>query len=330
MIMATHSLNGRVRGPFADYLIELGVSGTLFFVFLSGFFFYHIYRREFAYLPFLAKKGKQLLAPFIVMILGAILVAPVISYLFGTTASLEVMASALSYIGTHGYAYTSHWYIPFILLLFCFSPLHIRFLKLGVLPMGTLLVLMFVVSSLVHRPLGNINQLHAVVYLHFFYLLGIFYAKYRERVDLYRNAIIGMGIAVALFAMYQSVYINGHYGNYHKAFWVYNGWDWMVTQKAALCLPLVYFCATLRDGMLSSSLLWCAQLSFGFYFLHEPIQFYTRRLVVRWLNSQGHLVANTWEIGLVVFLSGIAGAFLVIFILRALIGNQRSRMLVGC
>ena len=231
-----------------------------------------------------------------------------------------------------GRLYRPHWYVLFSMTLFGLAPVYLRFAEMSLRSMVSVLIIMFVVSCLAHRPWPDADMisLHGIIHFNVFYLFGIFYAKYRGRLDRHRGIIAVLGLAVALFAIFQALPINGpHHIFYHKQFWDYAGWDWMATQKAALCLPLVYLCCALRKGIVASFLVWCAQLSFGFYLLHDPIQFYTKAVLRHLPINPNYTAPDTLLVSTVTFLVGLVGSALVIMLTRKLMGKKISRMLVG-
>ncbi len=331
MVMVGHA-TWDMTGDVTDYFRSLISGGTYFFLFISGFFFYLIFRQNFRYAPFFLKRTKYILLPFLVVTLVTLSLAVLIAEPMGWGTPLSVLASKFELLRDRGRLYISHWYVLFIVGVFALSPLFLRFADLKRRSMSVVLILMFIVSGLAHRPLFSTHSIsfHGMIHYGVFYMFGIFYAKYRENLDHYRKAILVVGIGVALFALFQAIPINGpHQIAYHKQWWVYQGWDWQATQKAALCLPLVYLCSSLRKSAVTSFLFWCAQLSFGFYLLHEPIQRYARALV-RYLPVDPDYTASDSLFTVVVsFLAGLIGSVLVIVLVRKIFGRDRSRMLVG-
>lgn len=331
MVLVAHA-TVKMEGTASDYFRALIVGGTNYFLFISGFFFYLIYRPNFSYIPFIIKRAKYVFLPFLVITLVALLVTPWISYVVSSEAPWDVFRAKLGAFLDVGRLYRPHWYVLFIMVLFLLSPLYLLYAKMGLRSMASVLMVMFVVSCLAHRPWPDADMvsLHGIIHFNVFYMFGIFYAKYRAKLDGHRGIIVGLGLVVAVIAIFQALPLNGpHRIFYHKQFWDYAGWDWMATQKAALCLPLVYLCCALRKGVVTSFLVWCAQLSFGFYLLHDPIYFYTKA-VLRHLPINPNLTApNTLLVSAITLLVGVTVSTLVIRLSRKLVGKNASRMLVG-
>jgi len=171
---------------FSRMLTEVIYNGSSIFVLISGFFFYHVFYAKFNYGRFLKKKIRNIVFPYLFM-------STIIVVFFrighedlrmggffnpqGEGAFAEYLIPFVKYI-LFGGATTAYWYIPFIFLMFCLSPLHKKFADLKPHVNVCILLVALCVSMFVLRPENNINAFQSVVYYHFYYLAGIFFAKH--------------------------------------------------------------------------------------------------------------------------------------------------------
>lgn len=112
-------------------------NGTIFFVFISGLFFAHLYRADEALLPFWRKKTTRIILPYLVAAVPGILW---VSYLKGLDLKYLLMTLVT---GVHR-KNDPHWYVPFIVLVFALYPL-LRILQRN----GRMLSIVTAVSLLV-------------------------------------------------------------------------------------------------------------------------------------------------------------------------------------
>lgn len=99
---------------FVAYEEVLITGATAFFVFISGFLFYHIfYQRGFNYKNFIKKKVQNIFIPYIIMV----------SLLFLLLLCNEINLHINSDFILHNLLMAgAFWYIPFIMVIFLFSP----------------------------------------------------------------------------------------------------------------------------------------------------------------------------------------------------------------
>ena len=67
----------------------------------------------------------------------------------------------------------AYWYIPFIILPFLASPLHILFCRLDLKDKLLLVFILSLITLKLHRPIDNFNILHSFLYFTPIYLFGI-------------------------------------------------------------------------------------------------------------------------------------------------------------
>lgn len=167
-----------------------------------------------------------------------------------------------------GSSNTGYWYVPFILLTFLLSPLHIAFVRLSIRPQAGILLVSLFIALVVQKPVYDTNPVQAVIAFSPAYLVGLFLSVHRDRsLGILRRAdgaifAAGVGIAACQTAL-------GHYGNYHNSLFAFNGIDLMLLQK--LLLAAAFFSFFERLAVLGAAprlVDLIAQTSFAIYFLH--------------------------------------------------------------
>lgn len=247
--------------------------GTIFFVFISGFLFHHLFYRKYEFILFFKSKIKRLLIPYTILsLLPIVLCFKFKPNYWGsdvTTQSYGILfnyfASTLKYFisGEHMVAY---WYIPFALLIFLFSPAHIAYIKLSFHKQIGILISLFIVSSLIHRPSEYLMVFHSLIYFTPVYLLGILCSIHKESIYLKLKGLDLILLSCALGFASLEVYL-GNQGNYFKEFFVYDGLDLMLFQKTFLCLFFMVWLHRFEDysGKYVNII---ATTSFTIFFLH--------------------------------------------------------------
>lgn len=315
---------------FTERLVRnLIAGGSCLFVFISGFLFHHVFYPRFDYRTFIAAKVRNVLSPY--LILSALPIAyhvvrrkPHFDGYFlpqGQGVFAEYIVPALKYLYT-GAFFIPYWYIPFIMLMFALSPLHVAFIRWRPSVRLAVVLTLLAFALFVHRPVHNFNVLQSLVYFLPVYLLGIVCSQHREW--LYRNLtgrepwLLTVVLAIALW---QTLGV-GHVGNFNKPLFTVAGVDWVLLQKALLCPVLMVVLHRFESrhwpllGLLASA-------SFGIYFMHAWV------LALAYGIKDGRALGISpyvaWPLGtaLVVALS-VAVAWLAKLVLR-----KQSRRVVG-
>ena len=248
--------------PASIFAGNLITGGTTFFVFISGYLFHHVFYPRFTYRRFLEGKARNLLAPYLLLSTVAWILRHPLE--LGLAESIWIWLSILA----KGSAATGYWYIPFILLTFLISPLHVAFVRLSAKSQFGILALSLLVAVIVQKPINGTFPLQSVLTFSPAYLLGIFLSVHRDRalailrrLDVY-VFVAGFGMAALQTAI-------GHSGNYHSTFFTYNGIDLMLLQKLLLTLAFFSFFERLASrGAVPRLVNLIAQASFAVYFLH--------------------------------------------------------------
>jgi len=241
LIVAGHCFSPWYINTLPEMVIaNLITGGTALFVFISGFFFHHVYYPKFQYRNFLIKKAKIVFMPYLILssiafILFEILLNQHNVYIIGDTNSISnSMILFFKYLWT-GRILTAYWYVPFIMIIFSMSPLFIQYIKLSVVMQLTILSILFVGSMLIQRPLYNLSPIHSVIYFTPIYLIGIIYSINEKKISFFlKNKSLTLGGAVLGTSIFQVVQ-NKSYGNYYKSTLLsYSGFDFILIQKTLM------------------------------------------------------------------------------------------------
>lgn len=280
LVVASHndSLGGLVFDAYWEQVARNLIAGaTALFVFISGFFFHHIFYRRYAFQAFVTGKLKNLLIPYLILAAFPILVAvleqrpdfggmflPVSDDPLGT-----YLVPALKYLWS-GRFLTAYWYIPFILVTFLMSPLHMAFIRLPGRAQVLIVAALLIVAAVLHRPVANLHVFQSVVYFAPVYLIGILASLHRERIYavLSGKEYYLLAAAIGLALLQASI---GHIGNYHKAPFEFAGIDIMIFQKVFLCF---FFMIWLRrfENVNNTFVTAVSQTSFAIYFIHPYVK----------------------------------------------------------
>lgn len=280
--------------------------GTVFFVFISGFMFHHVfYQRGFQYWQFLKSKWLNVGVPYLAMS-----VLPISSALWVTPPPLLAQSTEpsgwaiLVYLIT-GQHLIGYWYIPFALLLFFASPAFLWFLRsrYQLLVMG----LGFGLSLWVHRPWLNLNPFHSLLYFTPVYLFGMWASLHRGQIyQRLHGKTIYLLFVVFVLAILQAL-LHQEVGSLHRQdnWQLFSGVDINLIQKILLCL---FFMVWLHFNAEKQQIVWldrCAKLSFPIYFLHAYWVTGLERLglTLQWGNVVGAIAVG---LGITLLCMGMA------------------------
>jgi peptidoglycan/LPS O-acetylase OafA/YrhL len=328
LIVLGHSIFLWLDG-FPLVLENLLRGGTGLFVFISGFFFHRVFMQKFAYVDFLVRKLQLIFIPFVFISLVALSLRCIGWFWYGHSA--ETVLLNCWYTVRNGFVLYPHWYIPFILLTFALSPLHIKYARLNPYLQLVLLLLFSLVAIFMHRPDSNINVLQSVIYFTPFYLLGILFSCYSDLLRLWRTWLFNLSLLVVAMAVYLQSYVFVHIGNYHDHAFTYAGVDLQFIQMLFGCLVMLELSYRIKPGAFADHLCFLANLSFPIFFIHPLFTMGIENimdlpLAAEWVKSKSLLAALTGT-GLI-FIIQLYGSVAVILLARHYIG-QRSRWLIG-
>lgn len=214
----------------------------------------------------------------------------------------------------------AYWYIPFIMAIFILSPLHIKYIKIG-LKQQLLIILAFsIISILVHRPVDNINVAQSVLYFTPLYLIGITASINKNNIYKHlKGQELYLLFIVILLAVFQS-YL-GLIGNYHKPAFEYGGIDLMYFQKIALCF---FFMIWLNrfERFNNKAIHILASTSFTAFFIHPFILWFLERMKLDYIK------VDSWAV-YIIFVGILSLICILVAKLIKKILPKYSRYLIG-
>jgi probable poly-beta-1,6-N-acetyl-D-glucosamine export protein len=245
------------------------LNGSIYFLFISGFLYYHIFYHKFNYQEFMTKKVKYVLLPYlfcsIIPVLFTVLLGDGGEYLPSELKHQPLLA-ILWYFLT-GKICHAYWYIPMVMLLFAISPIVNWIIKSKYL----LKVILFSIpiSMIVQRPIDNINPIHSLIYFFPIYLLGIWSSIHHQKIYAYLRSnnkkIMLLLVAIAIGAIQVLVFKES--GNFNKEFWSISVPDINLIQKILFCFLLMSILDTYEDADIAT-MKKVAETSFPIYFIH--------------------------------------------------------------
>lgn len=326
-IVLGHSIYNTGEG-FPLLLENLLRGGTALFVFISGYFFHRIFYKNFNLKTFMQNKVRNVLYPFlIVSLVGLLLLC--LRWVLMDGHDLEKVLMGIYYTARNGYVLFPHWYIPFIMLIFLCSPLFIWYIKCSTEMRWVLFVISCVVAIFLHRPIGNINVVHSMVYFMPFYLLGIVYSTDEKAIERYSGIITGLALLGLITTLIVQSYISVHAGNYHKFPFDYGGIDWQFLQKLCLCLLALDLSIRMCDWGKFNWLIKIAEMSFAIFFIHPIFSFFFGIItqLLKYKLPPGSAVTSVlFSAGLFLFL--MVGSIITANWIKARLGDK-SRTYIG-
>lgn len=274
LIVAGHSYGSWAIDTFPEKIAANLISGgTALFVFISGFFFHHVFYAKFNYAEFLYKKTKLVFLPYLILSsIAFILIVVILNHphpklAHEITGIADFVILYLQYLWT-GRVLTAYWYIHFIMIVFLMSPLFIKYIQLPTKVQVSIFLSLLAFSMLIQRPGHDLNPIHSVIYFTPIYLFGIIYSLHEASISRYiNNKSFALGALVLLISSTQ-VLRRGFYGNFHKnEILAYNGIDIIIVQKVIL----IFFFLSMFKKIGNKEvpvLKYLASVSFAIYFLH--------------------------------------------------------------
>lgn len=322
---------------FEKLFYSFNLNGSVFFVFISGYLYNHIFYPNFNYRQFLIKKAKFVLTPYLICSILPIVYTVfdrnndwLLNFVFVNGGKgflpdgmIEKPLLAILWFLVTGRAVYAYWFIPMIIIVFAISPLINYLIKSGHLIKVILLLLP--ISMIVHRPINNINPFHSLVYFLPVYLLGIYSSINRQKIlntlESNWHKLIILLSAISLILV--QVLVLDSSGNFNKVFFKITVPDVNIIQKILLCFLFISVLDSLEKTNITA-LKQTAQTSFAIYFIHplllRPL---TRLPRVMGFNFQGNFFTLMVATFVMVALS-IAIAQLI-----KLIFKKNSRYLIG-
>ncbi|WP_394128798.1 acyltransferase [Shewanella maritima] len=305
---------------------NLMMNGTVFFVFISGFLFHHVFSHRLDYRKYMTNKTKFVFLPYLLLSIPWI----VWHITAGTTPQMHLnytelthpMSIANWYVIT-GRTLTAYWYIPMGMMLFALAPWVMHLLKKQQLLL--IAIPLFIAAMIIHRPLANLNAIQSLVYFLPVYLFGVWSSENKNKlfpfINKYWLAMLVTAIALAI--------IQAHYfgaGTLNKAAFELTVPDLMLPQKMLLALVILAILNKFEHVQIKP-LQKLADVSFAIYFIHPWITtpwwmiFDSPDLLH--MDNQGNLIST-----LLVTFVVIAISYVIAITIKRLM-NKRSRYLIG-
>lgn len=302
-----------------EYILK---NATILFLFISGYFFaFSEFKKNFNYLNYLNKKIKNVISPYIFMLMGPVFLGIFIGHhqLYNLSASEYFLWSIL--VG--GVQIGPLWFIPMILLVYLFSFLFIR-IKPNI-TFGIILLIMIFFSIFSTRPHKSINPFLSFLHFLSFYLLGIYFfyfEKYFKKITLGTSVFI----YILLFSMALLIYFNNH--EVLNSSYIYQNWF----DKIGNFNPNIFFKIVLLIFLLLLVYKFChsenillkyfSDNSFGIFFIHGYYIYIFARFILPEIEG--------WKyIFLFEMIFVIGGSLITIFVIKKII-SSRSQYVIGC
>ena len=310
-------------------LLDIFANGTVLFVFIAGFLFHHL-SKKYEYKDYLTKKIKNVIIPYIIVSIPAVLIAvfwedPEALYpqLTGTSTLYQIF---WFYFKGGAHINFPLWFIPMISLFYLAAPLLIKFKENPKLYYLLPLVLI-PISLFAHRPdFPNLDVFHSAIYYLSAYVLGMFASQYRQETDAFVDKNIKYILGCYGFIFLLHLFLSNTHGNYSASspFALEVGFiDWTYFQKLIICFLLLAF---LRKMDISSKAVgYTATVSFTIFFVHAYfLYFFQYYSGIDWSKVQGGLL-NFMLYTLMVTALSVLVSYLGQKYLK-----KRSRFLIGC
>ena len=312
---------------FADKAwFNLMMNGTVFFVFISGFLFHHVFFSRWDYEKYMRNKTKYVFFPYLLLSIPWIiwhLTADASPNLHQLHANIEDITTASSWYVITGRALTAYWYIPMGMMLFAISPWVLDLTRKNALM--TVAIPLFIVAMIVHRPISNLNALQSLLYFLPIYLIGVWSSLNKDKlfavIDKWWWALF---IAAAGLAVIQAHLFGA--GVLNKGAFELTVPDLMLPQKLLFTFGLL----GLLNNFEHVEVKWLqklAEASFAIYFIHPwlttPWWMIYQSPDIFGFSGQGNILTT-----LVVTAGVILISYVIAVIIRKLFA-KKSRYIIG-
>ena len=306
-------------------LLALIKNSTVYFVFISGFLYHHIFYHRFNYKKFMIKKTQYVLLPYLL-----ISIIPIMLTVFMLDGGQVLPDSlrdrpllAIIWYFFTGKVIVAYWYIPMAMLLFAISPLVNLIIRSNiVLPV---VLFLLPISVMVHRPLNNLNAFHSLVYFFPVYLIGVWSSINQKKIYAYlkdNQKKIILALIALTFAVIQ-IWVFKQENSFYKDFWSITVPDVNLLQKITLCFLFISILDNYEDTnfVILNKI---AETSFAIYFIHPFILNILAAVFSRLdLNYEGNFFTFIF-----VALGMIIGSMAIAFAIKAVF-KKKSRYLIG-
>lgn len=308
--------------------------GTAYFVFISGFLYRQVSYGRIAFPEFMRRKALYIGLPYLCMGLPVAFAEIWTGNFWVETFKNGDIYPHSTYIDlvvlmATGRMVNAYWYMPFIFLVFLASPLFDRFLQLKPTLRFTIVGAAFAVAMWVHRPLGNLNPFHSLLYFANIYMFGMLFCEYRDKIMpvIARPPVVtALGVLILAVAVLQALVFNDTANIERTAEdgWMPIAFDLMLIQKY---IGFFLFCGLFALwGSLGGRLLsFIARNSFGLYFVHAIVIAVLMRMPETLSPHVGEPIIDLALYTLFVLLVSMA----IILAVQKVAGKY-SRYIIGC
>lgn len=317
LIVSSHLLYFDESTFFFKVISSLYLNSTIFFAFISGFLFQQL-RYKYDYKKYLLKKWANVILPYLVIsvpaILYRLLTGP--SYL-ATLDNVDLEHKSQIYQIAYYYFTGSHllplWYLPMISVFFILAPF---FNVLDARPkFYWLLPALFLLSLFL--PRGDFGNLSNIPYMfgHFLsiYCFGMFVSRYyitvfkfvKHRQSVLLISFILLFIATVLLETFRPQLI--------------------FIQKLVAVLVILNILNSLKNRKISTFFSKLADTSFGIYFIHFYFILVFRELFLKLFDSQYPHHPISWTLLFIIVMSCSYG---VVYLIKKIF-KSKSRYLIG-
>jgi len=299
-------------------LVEFAISnGTTFFVFIAGLLFFWTERNRFSHGPFLAKKLRTVVVPFLIFSTPGILYALYLQQnkLLGLT---DLHYSIWAYF-TGFNVLRQLWFVPMI---FCFYLLAPLFLRAGrtsnTFALISITATLLTFSLYSDRSMANVNPIYQTIHFAGVFMLGVAFAARYTIVLRYKREIAVCGI-IAFFASLMFVPTERPQFFVDSLFLL----NMSLLNKLGLAFALLFGfeCFLNKKNVLLGYL---AEISFGLFFAHTAVRWVIFKFIDSEIFADSPVLYSLLEIGSVFIVS-----IILIELLRLTL-KSRSKYVIGC
>lgn len=330
-IVFVHAIDQIDWGPdsrtLMRFLEDLFQGSTVLFFMIAGFLFHHLSRR-FDYQDYLLKKVKNVLIPYV--LISAPGIAAVIAKPAGFVAAHPEMADAPNWLRVaHLYFYGGSqlnyplWFVPVMATLFLMAPLFVALFKRPRL-FAAVIAVGLIYSLVSHRPdVGRHHHVALTLYYLSPYLLGMWASMYREPVNRWVDAHVGLLATLSIGLLMGFFLLTPYEGGYvDEPFAFEKGpFDWILLQKLVVFFLLIGLLRKLEHRKMPA-LEYLADVSFPIFFLHVYMMLIYYHLT-HWHVLQGSILSVLTLVAV-----GIGGSIATVLACR-LIFRRHSRLVIG-
>ena len=277
LIILDHSIQPWGNHPYYEKLfITLVSGGSNLFVFISGFFFHHVFVENFHYKTFLINKFKRVFIAYLTLSVLCLVLLPLImdtlfwERVFGEADTLSEQALLYGKVFLYGKAQPPYWYIPFITIMFLLSPVFIALLKLPTKLLIGVFLLLVVIAMTAYKPWHQMSPLHSVIYYSHLYVLGAMVSLQKEKLlHYFDNKLPHLGGVIILLSVLQLHFYEKFRVLAKANIFEFQGFDLLVMQKMLVCFFIIGLLNKLhfikdKTGIFAQ----ITKASFSLYFLH--------------------------------------------------------------